>query len=158
MKRVVFAALFSTSVLAAEPALKPAQEEGKAKAEARLEKPLQTLNEKCGTSVAVKTDYENFDGALWKTKAHFAWCPEVVSALAAMCADRPAYKKALSSNFKAISCLFSGVVAREPKEGNAQFALRNMSFENGVLTFHLHPEQANIGESTRKVVEKGLNQ
>lgn len=160
MKNLFVAALFSVSsfALAAEPELKPAQEEAKAKSDDALEEPLKALNEKCGTKIAaVKTDYENFKEADWSGTGFYGWCPDAIQAITAMCESRPAYKKALSKKLTGIACLFAGVKPKEKKDGSNDFTLRNMSFEKGVFTFHISKDEANLGDNTKATFEKALN-
>ncbi len=160
MKQLLLAAAFafSTLALAAEPELKPSQEEHQAKGVEAMEEPLKALNEKCGTAIkAVKTDYENFKDADWEGRGESSWCPDAVSAIAGMCEARPAYKKAIGKKLTGISCLFAGVKPKEKKDGSNEFTLRNMSFEKGVFTFHLHPDTSNIADNARATFEKALN-
>ena len=95
-RNLLAAVLLSTATFAAEPELKPAQEEAKAVFDQAMEEPLKALNEKCGTKVTVKSDYQNFKDADWQGKAHYSWCQPVVEAITSMCSDRPAYKKAIA--------------------------------------------------------------
>jgi len=156
VKRLVFAALFVSSFAFAED-LKPAQEEAKAKFDEALEEPLKLMNEKCGTKVAVKSDYENFKEADWSGRSYYSWCEPVVSAIATMCADRPAYKKVISKKLTGISCLFAGVKPKDKKDGSSDFTLRNMTFEKGVFVFRIHPDEANVADSAKATLEKALN-
>ncbi len=148
-------------VLTAVPAfaqdLKPAQEEAKAKFEEAMEEPLKAMNEKCGTKVAIKTDYENYKEAEWKGRSFYSWCQPAVDTIASMCADRPAYKKVLAKKLTGMSCLFAGVKPPEKKDGSSDFTLRNMTFDKGVFTFRIHPDQANVADSAKATVEKALN-
>jgi hypothetical protein len=157
--RVIAAAIaFATAAWADEPDLKPAQEEAKAKADEAIEPSLKALNEKCGTSIkAVKMDYENFTEATWSGRAFYSWCPGAVDAIADMCTARPAYKKALGKKLTGVSCLFKGVKGPEKNDGSSTLTLRNMSFEKGVFTFRLHPDAANVADSTKETLEKALN-
>jgi hypothetical protein len=160
MKNVFVAAVLSMSCLsfAADPELKPAQEEAKGKSDEALEEPLKALNEKCGTKIAaVKTDYENFKEADWKGIAFYSWCPGAVEAITGMCEARPAYKKALAKKLTAISCVFAGVKPKEKKDATNDFTLRNMTFDKGTFTFHVAPDQSNISDNVRATVEKALN-
>lgn len=160
MKNVFVAAVLSVSfaAVAGEPELKPAQEEAKAKSDESLEPSLKTLNEKCGTKIAaVKTDYENFKEADWSGSAFYSWCPGAIDAIAAMCADRPAYKKALGKKLTGVSCLFAGVKPKDKKDGSNEYTLRNMSFEKGVFIFHIEKDTANIGDNAKATIEKALN-
>ncbi len=160
MKKLLAAALFSFAAVsfAAAPELKPAQEEAKGKSDEALEAPLKELNEKCGTKVKeVKTDYENFKAEEWSNSAHYSWCPDAVSAIASMCEARPAYKKAIAKKLTGVACLFAGVKPKDKKDGSNDFTLRNMSFEKGTFTFHIHPETANIGDNAKATMEKALN-
>ena len=74
-----------------------------------------------------------------------------------MCADRPAYKKVIAKKLTGVSCLFAGVKPKEKKDGSSDFTLRNMSFDKGVFTFHIHAEQANAADSAKATLEKALN-
>lgn len=160
MKNVFVAAVLSVSFVAfsAEPELKPAQEEAKGKSDEALEESLKGLNEKCGTKIAaVKTDYENFKEADWSGTAFYSWCPTAIDAITAMCADRPAYKKALSKKLTGISCLFAGVKPKDKKDGSNEYTLRNMSFEKGVFTFRIEKDEGNIADNAKATLEKALN-
>lgn|GEM_PF-1554179 len=155
LNRLALAALFA-STLAFAADLKPAQEEAKAKFDEAMEEPLKALNEKCGTKVTVKSDYENYKEADWAGRSYYSWCEPAMSAITQMCADRPAYKKALSK-LSGFSCLFTGVKPKDKKDGSSDFTLRNMSYEKGTFTFRIHPDQANVAESAKATVEKALN-
>lgn len=160
MRKLFVAVVLSLSsfAVAAEPELKPAQEEAKEKFDTELEGALKTLNEKCGTKLkTAKSDYENFSTELWSGRSHYSYCPDAISAVAAMCAERPAYAKAIGKKLTAVSCLFTGVKPAEKNDGSNAFTLRNMSFENGTFTVHLHPDLANIGDNAKATFEKALN-
>jgi hypothetical protein len=160
MKNVFIAALLSVSAFAfaAEPELKPAQEEGKEKSDEALADPLKALNEKCGTKITtVKTDYENFKEADWSGTAHYSWCPSAIEAITAMCEARPAYKKAIGKKLTGISCLFSGVKPKDKKDGSNEYTLRNMSFEKGVFIFHIEKDESNLSDNAKATFEKALN-
>ncbi|MDP1827058.1 MAG: hypothetical protein Q8L48_27540 [Archangium sp.] len=160
MKNVFIAAVLSVSFVAfaGEPELKPAQEEAKGKSDEALADPLKALNEKCGTKVAsVKTDYENFKEADWSGTAFYSWCPTAIEAITSMCADRPAYKKALGKKLTGISCLFAGVKPKDKKDGSNEYTLRNMSFEKGVFVFRIEKDEGNIADNAKATLEKALN-
>ena len=160
MKNVFVAAVLSVSFVAfsAEPELKPAQEEAKVKSDEALTDSLKALNEKCGTKIAtVKTDYENFKEADWSGTAFYSWCPTAIDAITAMCADRPAYKKALGKKLTGISCLFAGVKPKDKKDGSNEYTLRNMSFDKGVFTFRIEKDEANVADNAKATIEKALN-
>ena len=160
MKNVFVAAVLSMSCVAysAEPELKPAQEEAKGKSDEALEPALKALNEKCGTKIKeVKTDYENFKEEAWAGSGFYGWCPDAISAIAAMCDERPAYKKAIGKKLTGISCLFAGVKPKEKKDGSNDYTLRNMSFEKGVFTFHIEKDNSNIADCAKATFVKALN-
>ena len=160
MKNVFVAAVLSLSCLAfaAEPDLKPAQEEARGKSDEALEPALKELNDKCGTKLAsVKTDYENFKDADWSGTAFYSWCPTAMEAIAAMCAERPAYKKALGKKLTGVSCLFAGVKPKEKKDGSNEYTLRNMSFEKGVFIFRIEKDESNLADNAKATIEKALN-
>lgn len=160
MKNVFVAAALSVSclALAAEPELKPAQEEAKGKSDEALGDSLKGLNEKCGTKIAaVKTDYENFKEADWSGTAFYSWCPNAIDTIASMCAERPAYKKALGKKLTGVSCLFAGVKPKDKKDGSSDYTLRNMSFDKGVFVFHIEKDEANLSDATKATIEKALN-
>jgi hypothetical protein len=138
--------------------LKPAQEEAKAEFDKTMEPLMKAMNEKCGTKVTVKTDFENFKREAWTGRAYYSWCQPVPDTIAQLCADRPAYKKVLSKSLKGISCLFSGVSELKKDDPTNAMTLRNMSFDKGVFTFHMAPEgQHNFEDNVRKTVENALN-
>lgn len=160
MKNVFIAAVlsFSFAAFAAEPELKPAQEEAKGKFDEAVADPLKALNEKCGTKITtVKTDYENFKEADWPNTAFYSWCPGAIEAITSMCEARPAYKKAIGKKLTGISCLFAGVKAKDKKDGTNDFTLRNMTFDKGVFTFHIAPDQSNLADNAKATFEKALN-
>ena len=160
MKNVFVAAVLSMSCVAfaAEPELKPAQEEAKGKSDEALEPALKALNEKCGTKVKdVKTDYENFKDADWSGTAFYSWCPTAIESISALCGERPAYKKAIGKKLTGVSCLFAGVKPKEKKDGSNEYTLRNMSFEKGVFTFHIEKDESNLADNAKATFEKALN-
>jgi hypothetical protein len=137
--------------------LKPVQEEAKAKFDEAMEAPMKALNEKCGTKVAIKSDYENYKEAEWSGSGYYGWCQPAVDAIAAMCADRPAYKKVIAKKLTGFSCLFAGVKPKEKKDGSTDFTLRNMTFEKGVFIFRIHKDDSNISDAAKATMEKVLN-
>ncbi len=159
MKKLAIAAALglSTFAFADEPDLKPAQEEAKAKFDEAIEEPLKDMNAKCGTKVTVKTDYQNFKGDEWSGMAFYSWCNAVPEAIGSMCADRPAYKKALAKKLTSISCLFAGVKPKDKKDGSNDFTLRNMSFEKGAFIFYMSKDMANLNDNVKATIEKALN-
>ena len=156
MNRLALAFALAASTAFAQD-LKPAQEEAKGKFDEAMEEPLKAMNEKCGTKVAMKTDYENYKEADWKGRSFYSWCQPAVDTIASMCADRPAYKKVLSKKLTGISCLFSGVKPKDKKDGSSDFTLRNMTFEKGVFVFRMHRDEANVHDSAKATLEKALN-
>lgn len=156
MKRLCLAlAVFAAPAFAQD--LKPAQEEAKAKFDEAMEEPLKAMNEKCGTKVTMKADYENYKEDEWSGRAFYSWCQPAVDTITSMCADRPAYKKVLAKKLTGMSCLFAGVKPKDKKDGSSDFTLRNMSFEKGVFVFRIHPDQANVADSAKATLEKALN-
>lgn len=148
-------------VLTAAPAfaqdLKPAQEEAKAKFDEAMEEPMKALNEKCGTKATIKADYENYKDSEWSGRSFYSWCQPAIETITSMCAERPAYKKVLAKKLTSVSCLFAGVKPPQKDDGSSGFTLRNMSFDKGVFTFHIHKDQANVADSAKATVEKALN-
>lgn len=159
MKKVFAAVLLSVSAIAfAEVELKPAQEEAKEQFESEMADSVKALNEKCGTKVAVKTDFQNFKEADWSGISVSTFCQSVTSSLAAMCEARPAYKKVLGKKLTGVSCLFSGVKPGKKDDGINGATLRNMSFDKGVFTYTMSPVgHSNIDENTKITMEKALN-
>lgn len=159
MKKLVFALTMSIcgSAFAAEPELKPAQEEAKASFDESLEDPLKAMNESCGTKIVLKTDFQNFKSEEWNGKGVYSWCQNVVQTIGGMCKDRPAYKKALTKKLTGISCVFAGAKPAQKKDGTNDGTLRNMSFDKGVFTFNMFPDATNISDNTKAVIEKALN-
>ena len=147
----------SVPALAFAVDLKPAQEEAKAKFDEAMEAPLKALNEKCGTKVTMKSDYENYKESEWSGSSYYSWCDGAVEAIATMCESRPAYKKVLSKKLTGFQCLFAGVKPKEKKDGSNEFTLRNMSFSNGTFVFHISKDNANISDNAKTTMEKALN-
>ncbi len=157
-KLVLFAALFTLSAIAfAEEELKPAQEEAKAKFDEAMEDPLKALNEKCGTTATMKTDFQNFKESEWANTSYPAFCKPVLSTIASMCESRPAYKKIIGKKLTQVQCIFAGVKPKEKKDGSNEYTLRNMSFEKGAFVFRMHKDQSNIDDNVRTTMEKSLN-
>lgn len=149
--------VLSTAALADDVELKPAQEEAKDKFDKGTAKSLAQLNEKCGTKVTLESDFEHFNGDEWKGTSYPAYCSAMLDSVASMCGSRPAYQKVLGKQLTQVACLFSGVVQAEKGESSMAATLKNLSFEKGVLTFHMQKGQANIEKNTRAVLEKALN-
>jgi hypothetical protein len=149
---------FSALTFAQE--LKPAQEEAKGQFETRIASSLKSMNEKCGTAVQIKTDFENFQADDWKGTSFGAYCAAVTDAMAQTCASRPAYKKGLAKRLTGVSCLFGGVQKAEPKDSANAKTLRNMSFENGVFVYRMSKSISggNIAGNTQTVLAKTLNE
>jgi len=137
--------------------LKPAQEEAKAKFDEAMADPMKALNEKCGTKVTIKSDYENYKEADWAGSGYYGWCQPAVEAITAMCEERPAYKKAISKKLTGFSCLFSGGKPKDKKDGTNDFTLRNMGFAGGTFTFHISKDNSNVKDNAKATMEKALN-
>jgi hypothetical protein len=160
MKKLFVALTLSLSALAfAEIELKPAQEEAKEKFENEIADAVKAMNEKCGTKVVVKTDFQNFKEADWSGTSVSSYCVPVAETLAEMCESRPAYKKVLSKKLTGVSCLFAGVKPAKKDDGSSNAATqRNMSFEKGVFTYTMSPVgHANLAENAKATMEKALN-
>lgn len=159
MKKLLFALTLSLSGLAfaAEPELKPAQEEAKQAFDEGIEEMLKTVNERCGTKIVVKTDFQNFKTDEWAGRGTYSWCTEVLNVFSGMCNDRPAYKKAIAKKLTGVSCVFAGAKGAEKKDGTNDRTKRNMSFEKGVFTFNMFPDAVNIQDNAKEIVEKALN-
>lgn len=157
MKKLLVAAAVSLSALCLAADLKPAQEEAKDKFDTETADSLKALNEKCGTKVTLKSDFENFKGDEWSGTSYPSYCSAVLDGLASMCEDRPAYKKALSKKLTGVSCLFAGGKPQAKDEATNAATMKNMSFDKGVFTFHMLKDLANLGDNTKAVVEKALN-
>lgn len=155
--RSLAALLLLTSSMAVAQELKPFQDEAKEKFEREIAKPLKDMNEKCGTTVSVKSDFENFNKDLWKGKSFPSWCGGALSAIESLCRARPAYQKALSKKLTGVSCLFAGGTAKAKGEADASYVPKQMKFEGGVFTFMTHPDMSNLTVNTQKIVEKALD-
>ncbi|RKH15022.1 hypothetical protein D7X74_19105 [Corallococcus sp. CA047B] len=148
--------LLSTSAFAEED-LKPAQEEAKAKLEGEIEDALKATNDKCGTKLEVKTDFQNFKTDDWSGTSFSSYCESVIQEIGSMC-ERPAYKKAIAKKVTGVACLFGGVKPAEKKDGSNDATLRNMSIDKGVFTYHMSSkDHANLGDNTKATLEKAFN-
>ncbi|NRD68138.1 hypothetical protein HRD49_41055 [Corallococcus exiguus] len=147
--------LLSTSAFAEED-LKPAQEEAKAKLEETIEDALKATNDKCGTKLEVKTDFQNFKTDDWSGTSFGSYCQSIIEGIGSMC-ERPAYKKAIAKKVTGVACLFGGVKAAEKKDGTNDATLRNMSLDKGVFTYHLSKDHANLDDNTKATLEKAFN-
>lgn len=160
MKKLLAAVVisFASFTFAAEPELKPAQEEAKDAFDKEVEASVKAMNEKCGTKVTLKTDFHNLDTAKWSGTSISSYCSAIPDTLASMCESRPAYKKAIGKKLTGVSCLFSGVKAKKEGDGTNEATLRNMSFEKGVFTYTMSPvDHANLGDNAKATMEKALN-
>jgi hypothetical protein len=165
--KTLFAALcfvLAVPALAAEPDLTPAQEEWKEKDDEANGPALKNLNEKCGGKVTLKTDYENLKVTKdWTDNGYnpYGFCANYIEAVASMCADRPAYKKALGKKLTAISCTFVGAKPKtkdEEKGSSNDFAQKHIVYKGGTLTVILNPPAfVNISDNVKAVIEKALN-
>lgn len=149
--------LVSMSTFAAEPELKPAQEEARKDFEEGIEEMLNTVNERCGTKLAVKTDFENFKPDDWKGIGVYGQCKDALNVFSGMCAERPAYKKAIAKKVTGVACLVGGAKGAEKKDGTNDRTKRNMSFDKGVFTFRMFPEAINVYQNANEIIEKALN-
>lgn len=147
--------LLSTSAFAEED-LKPAQEEAKAALEEQIEDALKATNDKCGTKLTVKTDFQNFKPEDWSGTSFGSYCQAVIQGVEYMC-ERPAYKKAIAKKVTGLACLFGGVKPAEKKDGSNEGTLRNLSFDKGVLTYRMAKDHANINDNTQATLTKALN-
>jgi hypothetical protein len=154
----VFAAvvLLSTSAIAEEEDLKPAQEEAKASFDEQMQAALKSANEKCGTKLTVTSDFKNFKADEWANTSFGSYCESVVQGIESMC-ERPAYKKAIAKKLTGVSCLFSGAKPAQKDDGSNGATLRNMSVEKGVFVYHLQKDHANLGDNTKATLEKAFN-
>lgn len=160
MKRLLTAVALSISFIAlAEPELKPAQEEAKDKFDAEIADAVKTMNEKCGTKVVVKTDFEHFKEAEWSGTSVSSYCSSVTQAIGAMCEARPAYKKILAKKLTGVACLVGGVKPAKKEDTTSNAATqRNMSFDKGVFTYTMSPVgHANLEDNAKATLEKALN-
>ncbi|NOJ79727.1 hypothetical protein [Myxococcus xanthus] len=155
--KLVFAAvaLLSTSAFAEED-LKPAQEEAKASFEEKISEALAAANEKCGTKLTVKTDFQNFKPEAWANSSYGSYCEAAINGVTSMC-ERPAYKKAIAKKVTGVSCLFGGVKPPEKKDGTNDATLRNLSLDKGTLTYRMSVDHTNIEDNTTATLEKALN-
>jgi hypothetical protein len=155
----VFAAavvLLSTSAIAEEEDLKPAQEEAKDSFETKLEDSLKSANEKCGTKLTVKADFKNFKPDEWQGISYASYCESVVQGIEALC-ERPAYKKAISKKVTSVSCLFTGAKPAQKNDSINDPTQRNLSLEKGVFVYHMQKDHTNISDNTKIVLEKAFN-
>lgn len=149
-------ALLSMSAFAEED-LKPAQEEAKASFEEKISDVVQAANDKCGTKLAVKTDFQNFKPEEWSGTSYGSYCEAAINAVTSMC-ERPAYKKAIAKKVTGLSCQFGGVKPQDKKDTSVNGATqRNISLEKGTLTYHMSKDHTNITDNTTIVLEKALN-
>lgn len=76
----------------------------------------------------------------------------VASALAFAAGLKPAQKEAKARFEEEVACVFGG------KAGDTTAATRaNMPWRGGVFTYKLHEDRPNIGDATKEVLEKALN-
>lgn len=155
--KLVFAAvaLLSTSAFADED-LKPAQEEAKESFEQTIAPALKAANDKCGTKLTVKSDFQNFKPEDWGSSSNGSYCEAALNGLEALC-ERPAYKKAVAKKVTGVSCLFTGVKPAEKDDGTNSATQRNITLEKGTLTYRMDKDHTNISDNTKAVLEKALN-
>lgn len=159
MKKLLTAAVLSLSFFAhADAELKPAQEEAKEKFDTEVVDGLKSMNDKCGTKVTIKTDFEHFKEADWSGTSVSSYCTSVTQAIGAMCEARPAYKKIIAKKLTGVSCLVGGVKAAKKDEPSNAATQRNMSFDKGVFTYTMSPVgHANLEDNAKATLEKALN-
>lgn len=138
--------------------LAPAQEEAKTAFEEETADSLASLNEHCGTKIAVTADFENYNADVWASGIQpQALCKLVITTVDYMCRDRPPYKKAIPKTLSTIKCAFTGVKPAQKKDGTNDFTLRNMALAKGVFTLHMHKDMLNVEQNSQATVEKTLN-
>lgn len=159
MKKLIGAALVSMAwVAVAADDLKPAQEEAKEKFDTEIAASVTAMNEKCGTKVTVKSDFQNFKASDWENVSFPSFCTSATDAITALCEARPAYKKALAKKLTGVSCLFGGAKPAQKGDSSKAAVQRNMTFEKGVFTYTMAPTgQSNITDNAKEVLEKALN-
>ena len=161
MKRHLLAiGLFSSFALAAvavaAPELKPAQEEAQASFEKEVEEPLKRMNDKCGTKVTVKTDFENFKTETWGRTDPGSYCALALRGVDVMC-ERPAYKKQIVKKITTVSCLLAGAKPKAAKDGTNEETLRNMTLEKSSFVYRMGFDHTNVTDNTKTTLEKALN-
>ncbi|MCE9672611.1 hypothetical protein LY474_32865 [Myxococcus stipitatus] len=148
-------ALLSTSAFAEED-LKPSQEEAKESFEEKIAPSLKSANDKCGTKLTVKTDFQNFKPEAWGSSNYGSYCEAALNGLESLC-ERPAYKKAIAKKVTGVSCLFTGIKPAAKDDGVNDATQRNITLDKGNLTYHMDKDHTNISDNTKVVVEKALN-
>ncbi len=137
---LVPALLLSTTALAD---LKPFQEEAKQKFDAHLAKVLaEDVNPACGTSFKdVASDFEHYKKEDFPRNPVNSVCTTLTYALKTVCGT-PAYKKAVQSKIKGLSCVMGGN-ATDPKDFKARFFVKD-----GVWTFKMDSDGSGGIEAT----------
>ncbi|MCB9652890.1 MAG: hypothetical protein H6729_02010 [Deltaproteobacteria bacterium] len=142
--------LFGAKSAAAEPELKPSQEEAKADFDEEMAPVLKNANEKCGTKIVLKSDYSHFVKANWAGYAHYSYCKPVLDAIASLC-ERPAYKKVMAKKINTVSCVFAG--DKPPKK-----IAEALKIEGGTITFILDKTLGSSASSISPFIEEALDQ
>jgi hypothetical protein len=87
-----------------------------AQSEKALAEPVKSMNEACGTSVAVTVDWNSIPDELLKTYSISSYCESPLEALRKLCESAEA-KRAIQAQVKEVSCRFGDALKLEVQAG-----------------------------------------
>ncbi len=136
------------------------------------------VNEACGVSVSYSADVEHFDVATWaehrdpsddaqRTAAKIAeldeysalrrvtgTCAVSLNAIASLCSTE--WRELVVREVKGAHCALRGHLPATPGELPSVHLRRNLSFKDGIITFHAAPNLGNEEENVRSVLIRAL--
>ncbi|MCE9672610.1 hypothetical protein LY474_32860 [Myxococcus stipitatus] len=108
-----------------EEELNPAQAEAKASFEEESSEAVDAANEKCGTKLAIKSDFQSLRLEAWPNTRSGSSCAATIHAVTSTC--QPSAWKAIAKKVSGASCLFGGTKPPAKKDGTNDATLRSVS-------------------------------
>jgi hypothetical protein len=136
--------------------LKPFQLLAKQEFDKEMPATLKQLNDTCGSKIQVLMRFDTLPaGQGWEEMHPHTACQQALAGITSYICYDPAYKPALVKNLKAISCTYDG---KKPcAETNCLLNEKGLSYDKGVLTFHMNVAWANVDVGVRDFMKKVLD-
>lgn len=186
-KRLFTAVAISAAMFAVAGAdgkkLTAEQQAAKAVFDENLKEPTADVISRCGVTVPVTIDFENFDKEAWiqahadhdnvtrqsaryqewreellrREQAYAANCANALTAIQSLC-KQAKLKPLIASQLKGVRCMFSGLQAQKTaeRESTTAFAKRNITFAGGIFTVNNHPYLGDVEVITKDVLKAGV--
>lgn len=133
-----------------------------------MKRAIETMKAQCGIDLEVRADFSRFDAAQWtasskrpsRAASPGGVCASAVEGIYELCGPPSGpgvWREVIARELKAIDCTPTGYRPPDPDDRSTDGPVRrNLSYDAGVLRFHVHPDFGNVGQNSQYVLMRAL--